>query len=293
MIESIYDKNFTGFLLWEGPSQLDGKPIMVVAVGLSRPSENEKTGNMIQTYIMRQDIPPHHAITIGADKSICGNCPHRQAADNHPRGQGTCYVKVFQSCSQVFDKYSRKGYPQFDPNDSTHLSLFENKMLRLGSYGDPAAVPIDVWKPLLRIVSNWTGYTHQWENPRIDKEYRKYCMASTDTENEAKRAIAKGWRTFYVGGVIEDMPHGFMECPASENQGKRLTCDQCRACRGNMKERGASVFIIANGLDYKSKKIREINKRRKAHKSFADLLEITVKRKKMAKVYKKKYPNAL
>ncbi len=66
-----------GFELWRGPSRIDGAPIVVVVTGLQTPSPNEKTGPMLQVYILAQDEAPHHAQWSGADESVCGNCPMR------------------------------------------------------------------------------------------------------------------------------------------------------------------------------------------------------------------------
>ena len=67
-------KKPTGYVIYEGASLLDGKPIMVVAL---LKSSNGKTGNMVQTYIMRSDMNPMEASKMGEDFSICGNCPHK------------------------------------------------------------------------------------------------------------------------------------------------------------------------------------------------------------------------
>jgi hypothetical protein len=66
-----------GIVIWEGPSRLDGAPIVAIATGLARSSSNEKTGPMVQTWILRQDQAPHVAQRTGADESVCGNCPLR------------------------------------------------------------------------------------------------------------------------------------------------------------------------------------------------------------------------
>ena len=66
-----------GLVLWEGPSRLDGAPIVVIATGMRRGSSNEKTGPMVQTWIMRQDEAPHVAQRTGSDASVCGDCPLR------------------------------------------------------------------------------------------------------------------------------------------------------------------------------------------------------------------------
>ena len=45
-----------GAILWEGTSSYDGQPIAVIMTGIAQASTNRKTGDMIQTYILRQDI---------------------------------------------------------------------------------------------------------------------------------------------------------------------------------------------------------------------------------------------
>ena len=49
-------KNPNGYIIYEGASLLDGKPI--VAIALTGKSTNTKTGAMIQTFIIRSDIDP-------------------------------------------------------------------------------------------------------------------------------------------------------------------------------------------------------------------------------------------
>lgn len=63
-----------GFIFYCGPSQIDGAPIVGIAV---LRSANAKTGDMVQTYILRADTAPLTALSTGADVSICGACPHR------------------------------------------------------------------------------------------------------------------------------------------------------------------------------------------------------------------------
>jgi len=67
----------SGIILYEGPSRIDGAPIVAIATGLDDPSSNEKTGPMIQTWIMRSDIPPHVAQSSGDDASVCADCKLR------------------------------------------------------------------------------------------------------------------------------------------------------------------------------------------------------------------------
>ena len=62
------------YILYEGASLLDGKPIVVIGIPKS---SNSKTGGMFQTIIMRSDIDPITASRLGEDFSVCGDCVHR------------------------------------------------------------------------------------------------------------------------------------------------------------------------------------------------------------------------
>lgn len=275
-----------GVVIYEGPSEIDGKPIIVIANGLdSKGSKNYKTGNMIQTWIMRQDIRPDHATLLGQDNSVCGTCEHRPASKNNPNGHGTCYVKVFQAPLGVWRAYHRGSYPRMLPG---HIKSFENRPLRIGTYGDPAAVPFEVWEPLVNVASMHTAYTHQWQNSFCDKRYRQLAMASCDTAEQTKKAIKLGWRAFYVGTVNTEK---LMLCPASEQANKRLNCEQCGACMGNPNNRGASVYIPPHGPTWKAKRVKEIEKRRLQHKKFSDLIAITKFRSDKMKQLENQYEN--
>ena len=68
-------KKPTGYVIYKGASLIDGKPIVVIA---NISSVNAKTGNAIQTTILRDDIDPLLANKTGEDYSICGTCPHER-----------------------------------------------------------------------------------------------------------------------------------------------------------------------------------------------------------------------
>jgi hypothetical protein len=101
-----------GFVLWEGLSPLDGSPIVCIA---TLKSVNRKTGNMIQTFILRQDVNPVAALKSGDDLAICGNCYHRGSGfvdTTKPRRKRSCYVNVGQAPNKVWDAYVRLVYPE-------------------------------------------------------------------------------------------------------------------------------------------------------------------------------------
>ena len=168
MFETEKKKSKTGIILWQGKSLLDGERIMVIATGLNKKSKNRKTGEMIQTYILRQDIKPMFARRLGEDFSICGDCKHREYA--------TCYVNLCHGPRAVFTAFHAGGYRKWQDED---IKYFEDAYVRFGTYGDPAAVPFEVWDILADAARGHTGYTHQWKN--CDQRLQKLCMASVDS----------------------------------------------------------------------------------------------------------------
>ena len=146
-------KKPSGYILYRGPSLLDGKPIVVVAI--TKESKNSKTGNMVQTYVMADNgLSPVESAKTLADESVCGDCKHRRGTG------GSCYVNLGQGPRSVMDGVMRGIYPDSD-GYNVGTAVF-NRKVRLGTYGDPAAVPAYVWDELLHGTSGWTGYTHQW-----------------------------------------------------------------------------------------------------------------------------------
>jgi hypothetical protein len=191
---------------------------------------------MLQTYILRADVAPTVAIVTGQDASICGDCMHRGK-----NGKGrTCYVNVGQGPLGVFRAFQRGIYPAAE--DVAAIGAGRN--VRLGTYGDPAAVPANVWQALTSRCSGHTGYTHQW---RRAPALKSLCMASCDDAQDALLARLHGWRTFRVA-----MPShaaridGEAICPASAEAGRKLKCETCLACNGATGRRG-SIVIQAHG----------------------------------------------
>jgi hypothetical protein len=229
-----------GKVIWSGASLIDGQPIVVIATGLASGSTNRKTGEMVQTYILRADLKPTDAIKAGADVSICGACPHR--GDGTGKGR-TCYVNVGQGPLAVWNAWQRGAYPTAMAC-SRITAVGEGRIVRLGTYGDPAAVPAYVWQQLTLKCVGHTGYTHQW---RAAPQLKGLCMASADSVEDAREAQAQGWRTFRVAMPCDEPRiEGEAICPASAEAGKKLQCAQCLACGGADGRRG-SIAIAAHG----------------------------------------------
>ena len=237
-----------GAIIYEGPSELDGRNIVVIATGLTGRSRNVKTGHVVQTWILLRDINPISATQNGADSTICGACPHRgrmtRDAFGRPVNSGrSCYVRVDQAPLSVWRSYHRGIYPRVSAADLS--ALLAGKTLRLGSYGDPAAVPLYVWASATQNTAAHVGYTHQWSTTA--PELARYCMASIDRACDAIAAEILGYRTFRVRHETESLAPKEVTCPASKEAGHKSTCGDCRACGGTAAKARVNIAIIAHG----------------------------------------------
>lgn len=207
-----------GVITFEGVSLLDG--VSPVAVITTFNSKNTKTGDMAQTWIIRTDIPPHEAVKTGDDSAVCGDC-------KYANGNG-CYVQTWHAPLSIYKAYKRGNYKRVGVNETARM--LKNKVVRIGAYGDPSAVPSFVWDGLLLgHTAGHTGYTHQW---RHRPELKAYLMASVDTPTEAIEAIRLGWRLFAVHRGESIVNGKVATCPASKEAGHLKQCIDCKACNG-------------------------------------------------------------
>ena len=230
-----------GFIVDRGISPIDGQPYAAV---LTLKSENGKTGNMCQVFIIRPDISPLAAIASGDDRTICGDCPHRRrqvwdAKRKRMRWVRTCYVDVGKSVGAVFRAFQRGYYPEYDP--ALHARYLRGRRIRWGTYGDPAILTETVVRDLTAIADGHTGYTHQWRAP-FAQWATGFFQASCDSFADYLAASAAGWRTFAV------VPQGAAPfsgklCPATA-EGSQAQCLTCRLCDGAKTD----VFVEAHGV---------------------------------------------
>jgi len=214
---------------------LDGAPIVAIA---TTGSKNRKTGDMVQTWILCDTgAKPTDASKSGADLSICGDCPQRWHTG------GACYVNIGQAPQSIYAAYQRGSYVDSLTASARALVGFGQRV-RLGAYGDPAAVPAHVWHELLTGATGHTGYTHQWRREHA-QALRSLCMASVDSLEEQAQARAAGWRTFRVATSLDALQAREFEC-ASTARG--TSCSDCMACDGAARGPGqASVAILVHG----------------------------------------------
>ena len=222
-------------IIYRGPSLIDQSPIVVVAIVKS---SNTKTGNMVQTYILSDNgLDPMMNNKLGLDFSICGNCKYRgeavsiDAPGKHAKGR-KCYVKLFHGPLLVWKHLQKNGYPTIEGHAAIAL-LGADRMVRIGTYGDGAAVPRYIWDSLISDAIGHTAYSHQSDLEGVEVDPSLY-MISADSEKEARVYWDKGQRTFRVGNSVDDIVKGLeVLCPASKEAGRRVTCDTCKLCSGS------------------------------------------------------------
>jgi hypothetical protein len=143
-----------------------------------------------------------------------------------------CYVNLGQGVLIVFKSFLRGVYQPADP-----ATIGRGRFVRVGTYGDPAAVPAHVWEELLSEADTFTAYSHQsgWR-PDI-------AMQSADDYHSAVLHWKAGRRTFRV---IAELGHldsnNEALCPASKEAGRRVQCTACKLCKGS--SRGKSIAIV-------------------------------------------------
>jgi len=231
----VEHKLHNSYIVYDGPSMIDGAPILGIATCVVNLSDNEKTGGMVQLIIIpNNDAPPSMNVKMGLDVSVCGSddCVHQIL--------GTCYVDAAKSVDSTWGAYLRGAHA-----DYVYADVFAGREVRFGAYGDPAALPLPLIVEIAKAAGAWTGYTHQWRDERV-QPYREYLMASVELAMDRRAAHKLQWRPFRVefegidptiDPVLDAALPPEMECPATPNgpvnkQGKHVQCINCLACHG-------------------------------------------------------------
>jgi hypothetical protein len=225
-------------VFYDGPSRLNGDRILAIATAQNG---NRKIGRMLQLWILPA-ISPIQAVKTGADAAVCGDC--RLRGDGHGNRR-VCYVEYFRAVENIWQSQHRA-----DRTDRLDVATFAQRVaglqLRIGAYGDPVAVPLTVWRPLLAVAGGWTAYSHQWRRGDLTDGYRDWCMASVDSAGEQLEASARGWRTFRVrrpGSVLDARE---VVCP--HEQDDTVHCADCSLCRGASRQaKNIVVTVHGNG----------------------------------------------
>ena len=222
--------NYKGYVIQRGVSPIDGKPFVVI---MTMKTTNRKTGDMVQVWILRNDVNPVEAIATGDDYSICGNCRHRK----QPDGTRSCYVNVGQAPLSIWKAYKRGAYGKL--SDLTP-EMLQGRKIRWGAYGDPALISSILFATLNEHAAGHTGYTHQWREP-----WAQWCkglfQASCDGLDDYLNASVHGWQTFAVIPKGSQAYSGKL-CPATAAN-SQAQCATCSLCDGAKTD----IFVEAHG----------------------------------------------
>ena len=219
-------------MFYQGPSNIGGAPIVGIATFNTK---NLKTGPMIQTWILCQYRNPFQAAQYKEDYAVCGDCPLRNNG---------CYVRTSEAPYRIWNLWKDGYYHPYDRYKAMFCA--KGRTVRLGAYGDPAALPLWSITDLLSYSTGHTGYTHQW---RWANHLKPYCMASVESMKDYALAKAMGWRTFRIrpeGG--KRIKHTEAQCPAALKSEQVLNCHQCLACGGNSQGFTGDVSIEVHGV---------------------------------------------
>lgn len=227
-----------GLVVWKGRSLLaPHKPIVLILTGLTNPTRNPKNGPMVQSWVLVQKDHPVDALNTGSDRSICGDCPFRKQED----GSRGCYTNPM-SFSSVWRAWKAGNYRDVTPLEAARA--LRGRRLRLGSYGDPCAVPLAVWQTLVRVVGagNHSGYTSQWR--KADRRFARILMASTRSPQETREAEARGYRAYEaVDTEVHPVRTGSVLCP---HYSRGIQCFNCGLCAGTT-SKAKSIYAPIHG----------------------------------------------
>ena len=219
-------------IIYDGLSEINSEPI--VAILTDNASKNRKTGPMGQFWIMPQAVSPVVSVKTGYDAAVCGSCVLRRSDG------GPCYVNAGHGPEAIWKAWLNGSY--IDNTVLTPTRALRRLKVRLGAWGDPAALPFWVVEDLLNIVqldSGHTGYTHQWRT--CDERFKYLVMASCESEADYYEAKAQGWRTFRIVSDYSELLPTERICAFDSHE---VQCIDCMACHGGY---GADIAIKVHG----------------------------------------------
>lgn len=196
-----------------------------------RGSNNTKTGDMIQTYILDKARLTSEPKTFGAK---CEACPMIDR----------CYVSrdkmsVRRALKALLEGKGKGSY-QHATLDQV-LPHLAGRSIRFGTYGDPSAIPLDDVAKIVSAAKGHTGYTHFWRE--IDPAYSAYFMASCESLSDENEARLIGYRSFRVllkEQAEHEVRSNTIECL---NASVGLTCEDCGLCSGTEGKGSSSIYI--------------------------------------------------
>jgi len=150
-------------------------PIVLSSRGSPEDSKNSKTGNIVQTWILREDVNPQRAVETGLDSQSAGTAGRGRPPAGIASVGGTCTPGRLEG----------PGRPT-DTRSSTWRTCPRSTVAcwRIGSYGDPLSVPYGLWPAFwpwasLRVVGILASMAPSSGSPIPD-----FLMASVDSADD-------------------------------------------------------------------------------------------------------------
>jgi len=234
-------------IVYYGKSAIDQtQNILVGITGLQGTSVNRKTGVMAQlTIIPDPELynPIEASRILEVNKSICGECNLQY---NPITKKKPCYVNLGHEPIKLYQSY-HKGLPTISPEQLNQLLIERDLPIRLGNYGDPGSIPIEIIKTITKHVK-YTSYTHAFTLPTFNSEHLKYSMLSIDYSNydQAKKLFPNA-RSYRMINKVSELQDNEILCPSKQIPGYKwnsITCSQCLLCSGSSKI-AKNIAIIA------------------------------------------------
>lgn len=225
----------------------DGKTLHVLNLTVFTETSNSKIAHIgelvLQTYHFSMQQVKNNDLTL--DKNNCLDC--KFSYNQNSGKSGGCYThkgtqklgigSMLRALSKRVDsikKFSEEDFKTF----LDKMDKFKVDLVRFGAYGEPVLLSLDIIESLTKRAKRYTGYTHQWVNPK-NKLKAKFFMASVHNVFEQSLAQSLDFRTFRTN-KLKDINTKEIMCPAN----KTVSCTDCGACNGfNNKAKQKSIYI--------------------------------------------------
>lgn len=207
--------------------------VVLVLTNIRGGSQNEKTGDMIQSWIFDRS-----KLTEKVFGAKCDACPM----------MSQCYVMKGTQAHNSVRRATLKALGLLDGNTSYKVTTLEKVLpmlsgrpLRLGSYGDPSAIPLEDMRALVGAADGHTGYTHFWRSS--DPAYSRFLMASVEDLAGEMLAQSLGYRTYRVLRKHETDHEVTDRSILCLEKSAGLSCSNCMICCGTSKPKAKHVYI--------------------------------------------------
>lgn len=199
--------------------------------------------NIVQTYVF--SLQQYEYVRNGGGSlkeffdlanSNCIDCPMRTYGKcyTHKFTQARGFLSMLRSIAKEY-----KDIPSFSKEiHDKVVNMCVNRYVRFGTYGEPVLHGIDLTSDITNVAKSWTGYTHQWVKNEL---FKGVFMASVHTPKMEEKARSFGWRSFIsIGNHVDN----YVNCPASEEGGRKASCDKCGLCSGANGKGSKSIYIL-------------------------------------------------